>query len=45
MLYTKNGRPLQRRGADLSSRSGRHVGRISDNKVFSPPAPSTATGS
>jgi hypothetical protein len=35
-LYTKNGRPLQRRGNDLFSRSGRHVGRIRGRKVYSP---------
>lgn len=35
-LYTKNGRPLQRRGDDVFSRSGKHVGRIRSNKVYGP---------
>jgi hypothetical protein len=34
--YTKNGRPLQRRGDDLFSRSGQHVGRIRGRKVYGP---------
>jgi hypothetical protein len=33
-LYTKNGKPLQQRGKDLYSRSGKHIGRISGRKVF-----------
>jgi hypothetical protein len=33
-LYTKNGRPLRRRGDNLFSRSGKHVGRIRGDKVF-----------
>lgn len=33
-LYTKNGRPLKRRGDDLFSASGTHVGRIRGEKVF-----------
>lgn len=35
-LYTKNGRPLQRRGDDLFSRSGKQVGRIRARKVYGP---------
>ena len=35
-LYTKNGKPLQRRGDNLFSRSGKHVGRIRGQKVFDP---------
>jgi hypothetical protein len=35
-LYTKKGRPLRRDGHDLFSRSGKHVGRISGNKVYGP---------
>lgn len=35
-LYTKNGWPLQRRGDDLFSRSGTHVGRFSEDKVYGP---------
>jgi len=35
-LYTKDGRPLQRRGGDLFSRSGKHVGRVRGRKVFGP---------
>lgn len=35
-LYTKNGRPLKRRGDDLFSSSGTHVGRIRGEKVFEP---------
>jgi hypothetical protein len=37
-LHTKNGRPLQRRGDDVYSRSGRHIGRIHGNKVYGPDA-------
>lgn len=33
-LYTKNGRPLKRRGDDLFGASGAHVGRIRGEKVF-----------
>lgn len=33
-LYTKNGRPLKRRGDDLFSSSGTRVGRIRREKVF-----------
>lgn len=33
-LYTKNGRPLKRRGDDLFNSSGTHVGRIRGEKVF-----------
>jgi hypothetical protein len=35
-MYTKNGRPLARRGDDLFSRSGKHVGRVRGNKVYDP---------
>lgn len=35
-LYTKNGRPLTRRGDDLFSDSGHHVGRIRGRKVYAP---------
>jgi hypothetical protein len=35
-LYTKNGRPLKRRGDDLFNSSGTHVGRIRREKVFDP---------
>jgi hypothetical protein len=35
-LYTKNGRPLQRRRDDLFSRSGKHIGRIRGRKVYGP---------
>ena len=35
-LYTKKGRPLQRSGDDLFSRSGKHIGRISGKKVYGP---------
>lgn len=35
-LYTKNGRPLQRSGEKLWSRSGRYVGRIRGDKVYDP---------
>jgi len=35
-LYTKNGRPLQRSGDSLYSRSGRYVGRIRNGKVYDP---------
>ena len=35
-LYTKNGKPLQRSGNNLYSRSGKHVGRIHGRKVFTP---------
>ena len=33
-LYTKNGRPLTRRGDELFSRSGAHVGRIQGDQVY-----------
>lgn len=33
-MYTKNGRPLNRRGDDLFDSSGIHVGRIRGEKVF-----------
>jgi hypothetical protein len=35
-LYTKNGKPLQRRGDNLYSRSGKHIGRIRGRKIFDP---------
>ena len=35
-LYTKNGRPLTRRGDDLFSRSGAHVGRVRGDRVHAP---------
>jgi hypothetical protein len=35
-LYTKKGRPLRRSGDDLFARSGKHVGRIRDDKVYHP---------
>lgn len=35
-LYTKNGRPLQRSGDNLHSRSGRYLGRIRNGKVYDP---------
>ena len=35
-LYTKNGRPLQRSGDKLYSRSGRYLGRIRNDKVYDP---------
>ena len=35
-LYTKNGRPLQRTGDSLYSRSGRYLGRIRNGKVYDP---------
>lgn len=35
-LYTKNGRPLQRSGDNLYSRSGRYLGRIRNGKVYDP---------
>lgn len=35
-LYTKNGRPLQVSGDIVYSRSGEVVGRIKDDKVYSP---------
>lgn len=35
-LYTKNGRPLQRSGDSLYSRSGQYLGRISNGKVYDP---------
>jgi len=33
-LYTKNGRPLQKSGCELYSRSGTHVGQIRGDTVF-----------
>lgn len=35
-LYTKDGRPLQRSGDNLYSRSGHHLGRIRNGKVYDP---------
>lgn len=35
-LYTKNGRPLQVSGNAVYSRSGKHVGHISNGKVYDP---------
>ena len=35
-LYTKNGRPLQRSGDNLYSRSGRYLGRVRNGKVYDP---------
>jgi hypothetical protein len=35
-LFTKNGKPLQRRGDNLFSRSGKHIGRVRGRKVFGP---------
>lgn len=35
-LYTKNGRPLQRSGDKLYSRSGRYLGQIRNGKVYDP---------
>ena len=35
-LYTMNGRPLTRRGDDLFTRSGNHIGRVQGEKVFGP---------
>lgn len=35
-VYTKNGRPLQRSGDNLYSRSGRYLGRIRNGKVYDP---------
>jgi len=35
-LYTKDGRPLTRRGDDLFSKSGAHVGRVSGDRVHAP---------
>ena len=34
--YTMNGRPLTRRGDDLFTRSGNHIGRVQGEKVFGP---------
>jgi hypothetical protein len=33
-LYTKNGRPLQRSGDAVYSRSGKYVGRVSGDKLY-----------
>jgi hypothetical protein len=33
-LYTKDGRPLQVSGADVYSRSGKHIGQIRGDTVF-----------
>ena len=35
-LYTKNGRPLQVSGSAVYSRSGKHLGHISNGKVYDP---------
>lgn len=35
-LYTKNGRPLQVSGNTVYSRSGKHIGHISNGKVYDP---------
>jgi len=35
-LYTKSGQPLQQQSDDVFSRSGRHIGRIQDEKVYGP---------
>lgn len=35
-LYTKEGRPLQRSGEKLYSRSGRYVGLIRNGRVYDP---------
>jgi hypothetical protein len=35
-LYTKNGRPLQRSGDKLWSRSGVYLGKIRGDKVYDP---------
>jgi hypothetical protein len=35
-LYTKNGAPLRVRGDDIFDRSGTHVGRRRDKKVYDP---------
>lgn len=35
-LYTKKGRPLQRSGDKLYSRSGRYLGQIRNGKVYNP---------
>jgi hypothetical protein len=35
-IYTKNGRPLQLRGDDVFTRSGKHVGRVSRGMVYGP---------
>jgi hypothetical protein len=35
-LYTMNGRPLTRRGDDLFTRFGNHIGRVQGEKVFGP---------
>ena len=37
-LYTKNGRPLQVSRSNVYSRSGKHVGHISGDKVYGPHA-------
>jgi hypothetical protein len=35
-IYTKEGRPLRLSGADLFTRSGKHVGRIRGGKAYGP---------
>lgn len=35
-LYTKNGRPFQVSGNTVYSRSGKHIGHISNGKVYDP---------
>jgi hypothetical protein len=42
-MYTKNGRPLVRRGDDLFSRSGIHVGSVRGSKVYDPSGRYTGT--
>ncbi|MGD1052422.1 MAG: hypothetical protein ABR950_01200 [Candidatus Dormibacteria bacterium] len=36
MIHTRDGRPLQRSGDDLHSRSGRHVARMRGRKAYGP---------
>jgi hypothetical protein len=33
-IYTKNGRPLRRKGNDLFARSGVHVARLRGDRAF-----------
>ncbi len=35
-IYTKNGRPLQRRGDDVFSRSGKYVGKLTGGRLHGP---------
>ena len=35
-LYTRNGKPLSRRGDDVFSASGTYVGRVSGSRVHDP---------